>query len=459
MTTHYLTADEVTVALGISKGTLYSYVSRGLIRSEEIGGKTRARRYHALDVQKLQQRQEQRRNPAQAAATALFFGDPVLESAITLITDGQLYYRGHNALTLAATYRFEQVAMLLWGDTVNIADRPSPAKTVNSATVNSTTVNSATVNSGELLTLPHSVRKTFADLLAQGHVAEALQLALITIASNDLAAYQTTPDAIMRTGLRLLTLLTKLYQYAALSGSEDDELSPEASVAFPTTQEPAVQNIADVLQQSWAPTKPAVARLLDVTLILCADHELNASSFTARCVASTGATPYAAVVAALAALQGYKHGGSTREVATLFQEAAESPEQAVRARLRQGKSIPGFGHQLYPQGDPRARMLLMLAREEVEKGEVDAPEVLHIADELITITKQATQADPNLDFGLVVLAQMVGLPVHAPFSLFALGRTVGWIGHMIEQYELDRLIRPRAQYIGIAPQSGETYRT
>ncbi|MEZ4673702.1 MAG: citrate synthase [Caldilineaceae bacterium] len=114
MAKQYLTADEVTAVLQISKGTLYSYVSRGLIRSEEAAGKTRARRYLAADVRALQQRKEQRRNPAQSAAAALHFGDPVLESAITLIDGGALYYRGENVLKLAELQQFEEVAALLW---------------------------------------------------------------------------------------------------------------------------------------------------------------------------------------------------------------------------------------------------------------------------------------------------------------------------------------------------------
>lgn len=436
MTTQYMSADEATRALGISKGTLYSYVSRGLIRSEEVGGKTRARRYIAQDVQKLQQRQAQRRNPAQAAATALFFGDPVLESAITLIVDGQLYYRGHNALTLAATYHFEEVAMLLWRGTLEAGSTPE--------LLDLTLLDESTA-------LSRSVLQTISTLLAKGHVAEALQLALITVAPHDLAAYQTTPTAIIQTGLRLLTLLTALFKHAASVTSAEQSMRPETINELSTKPTPA-----HALQQSWAPGRPTVAQLLDAALILCADHELNASSFTARCVASTGATPYAAVIAALAALQGYKHGGSTREVAMLYREAAEDPERAVRERLRQGKAIPGFGHPLYPLGDPRAKMLLKLAREEVEKRGVGNRERLSIADALITITGQATQAKPNLDFGLVVLAQVLGLPAHAPFSLFALGRTAGWIGHMIEQYELDRLIRPRAQYIGRHPNQSKS---
>ena len=436
MNTHYLTADEVTTALGISKGTLYSYVSRGLIRSEEIGGKTRAKRYNGADVQKLQQRQAQRKNPIQSAATALFFGDPVLESAITLIHEGELYYRGYNTLQLARECHFEQVAALLWDDTAVEAAMPLLPSPENRQT-------------SPLFAPP--IAATVRRLVAQGQIAEAFQMALLTAAPLDLAAYQLAPNAVRQTGLRLLNLLTDVCAEAAGTSAASVEQLEQVGNHLSS-----MQRIAQRLQQVWAPNQATLATVLDAALILCADHELNASSFTARCVASTGATPYAAVVAALAALQGYKHGGSTHEVTALLNEAAPDPARAVRERLRQGKPIPGFGHRLYPQGDPRAKMLLALARDTATHQALDTGGAKHeavftTADTLIAITMQATEDHPNLDFGLVVLAKALDLPDHAPFSLFALGRTAGWIGHILEQYELDRLIRPRAQYTGVQP--------
>ncbi|MFW6184490.1 MAG: helix-turn-helix domain-containing protein, partial [Chloroflexota bacterium] len=110
----YLTAAEAAAALGVSRATIYSYVSRGLIRSEPAGSGTRSHRYRAEDVRRLLQRKEQRRNPAAAAQQALHFGAPVLESSITLIEGGRLYYRGHDAVQLAQTHSVEEVASLIW---------------------------------------------------------------------------------------------------------------------------------------------------------------------------------------------------------------------------------------------------------------------------------------------------------------------------------------------------------
>src|SRR5512142_3409219 len=116
----YLTAKEATAILGISPATLYAYVSRGLIRSEGVEGDSRAHRYSAEDVEKLKAQKAQRKNPAEAARNALHWGAPLLESALTLITDDGLYYRGRSALDLATTRRVEVVAAICW--TGDIAD-------------------------------------------------------------------------------------------------------------------------------------------------------------------------------------------------------------------------------------------------------------------------------------------------------------------------------------------------
>ncbi|MDQ4128668.1 MAG: citrate synthase, partial [Actinomycetota bacterium] len=110
----YLTAREAAEELGVSLKTLYAYVSRGLIRSEAVGGKRRSRRYRAEDVRRLRERKEQRRDPARATESALDWGTPVMESAITLIANGQMYYRGRDAIALSEDHSLEQVAELIW---------------------------------------------------------------------------------------------------------------------------------------------------------------------------------------------------------------------------------------------------------------------------------------------------------------------------------------------------------
>jgi len=399
----YLSAKEAARELGVTLPTLYVYVSRGLIRSEEAGGDPRARRYRREDIDHLKLRKEARRKPEVLAESALHLGTPVLESAITLINDGALYYRGHDALELAVRATPEQVAALIWLDDLD-ADT------------------SALFGGLELPAICRDIGHHLARLSA----FEKFQVLLPLAAVDDLAAYDTRPSAVAATGARIVQMM------AALAAGREDMSS----------------GLAQTLQQGWIPDDPQAADLIGAALILCADHELNASSFTARCVASTNATPYAVVSAGLAALQGAKHGGHTGRVEAFLNEI-DSPDQAqtvMASRLKRGEGIPGFGHPLYPDGDPRGRMLLHLAADAYP----DSPATLlgaAVAGAALTLVGE----HPTIDLGLVILAQALNLPPGSALTLFAIGRTIGWIGQAIEQYQIDRLIRPRARYTGRQP--------
>jgi citrate synthase len=170
--------------------------------------------------------------------------------------------------------------------------------------------------------------------------------------------------------------------------------------------------------------------------------ELNASTFVARCVASTGATPYEVVSAALAALSGRRHGGASARAQALCHELAEGEPLAVMAaRLARDEDLPGVGHPLYPEGDPRAAALFAAI-----KGAV--PDKVEWVARIVSATLQLTGQRPNVDFGLGVATTALGLPQGAALSLFVVARSVGWIAHAIEQYESGILIRPRARYTG-----------
>jgi citrate synthase len=165
------------------------------------------------------------------------------------------------------------------------------------------------------------------------------------------------------------------------------------------------------------------------------------------CAASAGASPYDTVSAAMATLKGRRHGGGTERVSALFAET-EKPSRArtvIANRLRHGENLPGFGHPLYPAGDPRAALLMRLA--EASGNETE----WKLVRSLSRAGSELLHDLPNLDFGLVALARTYGLPDGAPLMLFAFGRTIGWIAHGIEQYATGELIRPRARYTGLAP--------
>ncbi len=397
----YMTAQEAAAALEISLSTLYAYVSRGLIRSESIGN-TRTRRYRIDDIHALKHRKEQRQNPSKVAEQALRWGEPVLESAVSLIADGQFYYRGQDALSLSATRTVEEVAWLIWtGDLSHPPDIPSGP---------------------DLSPGWQAVRQHLAHLPP----FESMQVLLPLAATEDWTAYDLRPATVAQTGLRILRLLA----------------------AIAVGQLPATQPIAEVLQRGWMPAMPHAVAGLDAALIICADHELNVSSFTARCVASAASTPYAVVTAGLTALQGIKHGGHTARTEALFNEVG-TPEQARAAlsqRLRRGEAIPGFGHHLYPGGDPRSRHLLDLSATLCPT----APAVA-LSQAICDAAYDLIGEYPNIDYGLVTLALALDLPPSGALTLFAIGRTIGWIGQAIEAYQEDRLIRPRARYVGVAP--------
>ncbi len=254
-------------------------------------------------------------------------------------------------------------------------------------------------------------------------IIQAFQAELSYAAAQDLAAYDLSAAAVSQTGARILQLLTAVFTQGF------------------TVSQPIPQK----LQQFLVPADETAANLFNAALILCADHELNISSFTARCVASAGSTPYAVVIAGLSALHGPKHGGYTERVEALFHEAGIPGNAAhtIAGRLRRGAEIPGFGHPLYPAGDPRAQALLEMV--ETVQPEADG---MRLARELETVVSRSIGLKPTIDFALVTLCHALGLTRGSALALFALGRIVGWVGHAIEQYQLDQPIRPRARYTG-----------
>lgn len=398
----YVGAREAAAELGVKLPTLYAYVSRGWIRSEAVGGERRARRYRVEDVRRLKERAEGRRDPGKVAEGALDWGMPVMESGIALISDGRLYYRGRNAVALASRGSIEEVAALIWtGDPAN-----APALF------------------GEQ-SRPRVSRHNLPNLTP----FEGFGMLLPLAAADDPAAYDLRSPSAAKTGARILRLMA------------DSAVGDGAAGA----------SVAETLRRGWVPDDPEAAALLGAAMVLCADHELNVSAFTARCVASSGATPYAVAAAGLAALSGVRHGGQAELVEALLGDAerAGSARGALAGRLKRGEGIAGFGHSLYPDGDPRGAELLRLTAaaypraEAVTLAEAVAAEALDLLGER-----------PTVDFGLATLARALGLPPGGGLALFALGRTVGWIGHAIEQYEGGSLIRPRARYAGEPPREG-----
>lgn len=445
----YLNAAEAAAMLGISRGTLYAYVSRGLVRSEAHPDAPRQRRYAAADIARLARRKAQRARPERAASEALHWGAPVLDSAITRIQDGQCHYRGREIAGLAREAGIEAVAGLLWsgeskpGSAFDPANRIVPALPIPDAAEASKALRSL---AGDSATAANPITRPALQASATPGLplAERMHCALALASAEDLSSWQLGAEHLPAVGARIMRLLTGVAATQAPSRAGDPASRDALAAAVGLAAE---KGIARALAAAWG-VNAEDAALLDAALVLSADQELNASSFTVRCVASAGSNAYACIQAGLAALQGVKHGGHTARVAALLREVGrpEGVRLALRERLQRGEPIPGFGHPLYPDGDPRGRALLEMLAE----SHPGSP-ALRLADALVAETRALTGRHPTIDFGLVTLAGALGLPAEAPFALFAIGRSAGWIAHAIEQVEDGRLIRPRARYVGRLP--------
>jgi citrate synthase len=386
--TQLIGASEAAERLGVRRETLYAYVSRGLVRSVEGADSAKARLYVAADIAALIARKARTRRPAAAAATALDWGLPVLDTRLSSIEEGRLFYRGQDAVALADTANLEDVAGLLWASDAN----PFDAVTFDPAEVRGW----------------RRVARNMADVAMTDRAIVHLGLTL----PDDLPG--SSPGWTKRAAELVLTL-------TASAGADVEARTP----------------VHTALCTAWG--RPEAGDMVRRALVLCADHELNASSFAARVAASTDASLTACVIAGLVALSGPRHGRATERAAALLDEAERlgSGPAAVRARLARGEELPGFGHQLYPDGDPRAAALLGLT--DLDRF---APLLLAATD--------ATGLEPNIDVALALLERAVALPRGAALAIFAIGRSVGWIAHAVEQRESGQLIRPRARYIGPA---------
>jgi citrate synthase len=324
-----------------------------------------------------------RHTPRDVAAAAIDFGEPVLASAITRIGDDGLFYRGHDATVLAASATLEEVAGLLWEGPCAVRPPSPPGRAARAA-------------------------------WAAGAPIERCLRAVAAEAKGP-PMWGRAPEAVLADAARLLRRVAEAVAGAAAH--------------------PGPIHLA--LARAWG-LDGASAGLVRRALVLCADHELNPSTFAVRVVAATGALLAASVLAGLAALTGPLHGAVTDQVRALVAEVGTKgdPRSVMAARIARGERVPGFGMRLYPGGDPRAADLLAAL----------SPGPRWAA--IIAAGEELTGHRPNLDFALVALEQRLGLATGTAIGVFAAGRTAGWIAHALEQLKEGKLIRPRARYVG-----------
>lgn len=404
----YLTSEEAAEALGVKRQTLYTYASRGLIRLVPASDGKR-RLYLAADVERLRSKAQAHRGEAAVAAGALQWGEPVVDSALTQIDVDGPNYRGVPALELVERgVRWEAVAELLW--TGELGREPW-----------------ATVE----LELPWVA---LAGLVPRGAPPlSALQVMVALLGAADPMAVGAPAEADRE---RARGLSRRLVAGLALAAprAEDWRARMTGSLSASSTAL-ALARVTGL--------PDAAAEDLDAALVLCADHELNASAFAARVAAGAGCDLYGMVAAALATLTGPRHGGACDRVEALLAEVGEPGRAAevLGARLRRGESIPGFGHPLYPGGDPRAEPLLERVRGSKRNR---AKVALAVRDAMAAAGHPA----PTVDFGLVALCAHLDLPRGWASALFAVGRFAGWAAHGWEQRSSGVMLRPRARYTG-----------
>jgi citrate synthase len=373
-------------ALGVTRATLYVYVSRGLIRSVPHPKVAKARLYAAADIMTLIDRRTRMRRPRAAAATALDYGLPVLKSAITHFEDDRCFYRDREAVALSRVATLEEAARLLWnsGDADPFAGVGFDPREIDGwlATAKASRLSSATSGASCLLSLlPESEATASHDFKEAARLVSALVAAI-----------------------------------AAIDGAYKGPIHRALAVAW---------------------KRPKAADAIRRALVLLADHELNASTFAVRVVASTGASLTSCVIAGLTALSGPKHGGATGRLRAMLAQVDASGDAAevLGARLARGETIPGFGNSVYREADPRGLELVSAVK----------------LDATLSATLKAAQSmvglEPNVDFGLLALERGFDLPRGAALALFAIGRSTGWLAHAFEQRATGALIRPRAEFV------------
>ncbi|MFT4185099.1 MAG: citrate synthase [Rhizobium sp.] len=293
----WLTAEQALNLLGTKSQTLYANVSRGRIRAKPDPADSRRSLYFTDDVKRLAARHAGRRKTETVAAEAIQWGDPVLPSALSTVSDGRLFYRGRDAVALAEQATLEEIALLLW-------DMKRPLRLEGQ---------------GGDKDLP-SLSAAFS-ALAERAIADLPSL------GRSLTALQNEAESVFGT-------ITK----ALAPGPPNLPLHQRLAVAW---------------------NRPDAGDIIRRCLVLFADHELNASTFAARITSSAGATLSAAALSGLSTLTGPLHGGAWQSVRSLMiRAAAIGPEEAVRGYLAEGRPLPAVGHPLYPDGDARAKALL-----------------------------------------------------------------------------------------------------
>ena len=363
--------------------------------------------------------------------------DTVATSSAICYLDGDrgvLAYCGYDIHDLARHATFEEVCYLLW-------NRRLPTR----------------AELGDLQSqlaaarpLPEPVRRLMRSLPvalagrgeAMSNSMDLLRTLTSALGHYDADAGDNSPQANARKAVRL----------TAQIGSIVATIGRTSAGGGPIEPDPVLGHAANFLYMLTGERPSGLAtRAFDVALILHADHELNASTFAARVAAATLTDIHSSIVAAIGTLKGPLHGGANADVMRLLLEiGADAPlekaEEAVRAKLARKEKIPGFGHRVYRTEDPRATHLRQMSRDLGQRAGM--PIWFEMSQRIEALVKREKQLNPNVDFYSASTYHALGIPIDLFTPIFAVSRISGWTAHVLEQYANNRLIRPRAEYVG-----------
>jgi citrate synthase len=391
----WVSAAEAARRLGVKVETLYSYVSRGLLRSRRDDDGRRSL-FDAAAVNQLRRNRARHHRDQELA----------FESSVTVLGEDRPFYRGVDALRLAQTCTFEQVAEHLWLTGGAAADTPWATRAGISGTA------------------AGAVQR---HLPVEATLIDRIEVIVTVIAASDPLRSNTDPVALPFTARSLIVAIV-------------DALPPARGAGA------AFDGAGLVAERLWSRLAPASPRahdiaLLNTAMVLLADHELAASTVAARVAASVHADPYSVVTAGLGVLRGPMHGGDVRRTEELLHSIVDagSADRVIGALLGRSQSLPGVGHLAYRGGDARGETLLQKLREAYPTDPfADA------ADAVRDHIEHSGLPPANVDLALAALTGSAGMVAGAGEAIFAVSRIAGWLAHAMEEYRFPTRLRPRA---------------